>query len=203
MKPSVKQGVFILVSISKINRMRPYIKCFKTLLLMAIIIGSATAAFAQGDKLYGYRQAVIPGAAAANKRVIDDAGNVVTERRTEDTRNTYHIYLATTAKTRVYPIEVWINGEAFSARPENGAKTPVEVPSGPGVMGRASNSTLVPKTTQKVTRLIPIPLVADKTSQKAAALAKQAELVVVYKQGGKTYYKTIKTLEALPPVALQ
>lgn len=152
------------------------------------------------SQLYGFSQVTIPGAAAA-KRVTDDAGNTV-ERRTEDLKVSYFIYLSTVAKTRVYPMEVWIKGKAYSARPEAIATTPVQI-SGNVVVGRTQKTTLVPKTTQKVTRLIPIPLTASKSSKKAQTLAGENELVVVYKQGGKTYYKTLKTLTELSPQALQ
>lgn len=175
---------------------------YKILILTFILLTTTYLLQAQSasSKLYGFSQAVIPGAAAA-KRVTDDAGNVV-ERRTEDIRMNYFIYLSTVAKTRVYPIEVWIKGNAFSARPETVASTPVQV-LGNVVMGRTQKTTLVPKTTQKVTRLIPIPLAANKSSQKAKALAAENELVVVYKQGGKTFYKTLKSITELSPQALQ
>ncbi len=152
------------------------------------------------DQLYGFRQTVIPGAAAA-KRITDDAGNVI-ENNTENNRYNYYIYLATSAKTRVYPVEIWLKGEPFSARPETVASTPVTATDNV-ILGRAQKTILVPKTTQKVIRLIPTPLMADKSSNKAKSLAQEAELVVVYKQGGKTYYKTLKTLTTLAPKALQ
>lgn len=175
---------------------------YRIIILSAFFLLAAFTIHAQTgqDQLYGFSQVTIPGAAAA-KRVTDDAGNTV-ERRTEDLKVTYYIYLSTTAKTRVYPIEVWIKGNAYSARPETVGSTPVQV-SGPVVMGRTQKKTLVPKTTQKVTRLVPIPLTADKSSQKAQKLAAENELVVVYKQGGKTFYKTLKALTELSPQAMQ
>ena len=175
---------------------------YRVIFLSTLFLLAAYALSAQtsGDKLYGFSQVTIPGAAAA-KRVTDDAGNVV-ERRTEDLKVNHFIYLTTTSKTRVYPIEVWIKGKAFSARTEAVANTPVQV-SGVVVMGRTQKTTLVPKTTQKVTRLIPTPLTASKSSQKAKTLAGENELVVVYKQGGKTFYKTLKTITELSPQALQ
>lgn len=164
-----------------------------------LLVSTVISAQAGKDRLYGFVQPVIPGAAAA-KRVTDDAGNVV-ERRPEDIRFNYFIYVATTAKTRIYPVEMWIKGEPFSATPKV-VTTPVQLTSHL-VPGRPQKTELVPKTTQKVTQLEWAPFIAAKSSGKAAALAQENELVVVYKQGGKTYIKTLKTLTALSPKALQ
>lgn len=176
-------------------------KCFKFLLLTFSFVLIGAAAMAQNSKLYGYSQVVIPGAAAA-KRITDDAGNVV-ERSTEDIKTSYLVYLATTAKTRVYPVEMWIKGEPYSAMPQSVSTTPVSITSGPVIMGRTQKTELVPKTTQKVTQLVPSTYVAAKSNAQAAKLAQQNELVVVYKQGGKTYIKTLKNLTELSPKALQ
>jgi hypothetical protein len=175
---------------------------YREIIFTTLVLFAAFALRAQtgSDQLYGFSQVTIPGAAAA-KRVTDDAGNVV-ERRTEDLKMNYFIYLRTAVKTRVYPVEVWIKGKAFSARPEIISNTPVQV-SGPVVMGRTQKTTLVPKTTQKVIQLVPIPLTSNKSTQKAQNLAAANELVVVYKQGGKTYYKTLKAITELSPQALQ
>lgn len=172
------------------------------LLIGTIVLMFATTilcAQGTGDQLYGFSRVTTPGIAPADK--IENLDGSVTERKVSNNTN-YLIYLRTAAKTRVYPIEIWINGEVYSARPETVTKTPVQV-AGPTVMGRTQQITLVPKTTQKVTQLIPTPLMADKSSAKARKLAQTAELVVVYKQGGKTFYKTLKTLKALPVNALQ
>ena len=152
-----------------------------------------------GDKLYGFLQPVIPGAAAA-KRITDDAGGVI-ERKAADIKLNYFIYLSTAKAKKVDVIEMWIRGKAFSANTKN-VDTPVEITSNL-VPGRPQKKVLVPKTTQNVIQLEPTELAGKKTNGKAARLAQQAELVVVYKQEGKTYIKTLKALSELSPKALQ
>lgn len=183
------------------NSFTMHLSCMKPFffLLTLLLAGSALLAQNSSGKLYGYIQPVIPGAAAA-KRVTDDAGHVV-ERKPEDTRFNYFIYLTTAQTTRVYPIEMWIKGQPFSAMPKT-VTTPVEQTSHL-VPGRPQKTVLVPETTQKVTQLEPAPFIAEKSNAKAASLALENELVVVYKQGGKTYIKTLKTLSELSPKALQ
>ncbi len=168
-------------------------------LLALVLIAQTIRAQNNQDKLYGFVQPIIPGAAAA-KRVTDDAGNVV-ERRSEDIRFNYFIYLTTTSKARVYPVEMWIKGAPYSAMPKT-VTAPVELTDNL-VPGRPQKTVLVPKTTQKITQLDPAPHVAEKSNAKARNLAQENELVVVYKQGGKTYIKTLKTLSELSPKALQ
>jgi len=169
-------------------------------LLMGVVFANLIFAQKSAAKLYGYEQAVIPGIAAADKRIYDDAGNAV-ERRPEDTRMNYFFYLATSSTAKVYPVEIWVKGKVFAAQAKE-EKAPIEMASHLAP-GRPQKITLVPKTTQKLTRLEPAPFTATKTNTKAAQLAKEAELVIVYKQGGKTSIQTLKTLEKLPPKALQ
>lgn len=177
-----------------------HLKCMKRLFFLLIVMLAFSELPAQnsGDKLYGYVQPVIPGAAAA-KRITDDTGGVI-ERKAADIKLNYFIYLSA-AKEKVEVIEMWIMGKAFSATIKN-VETPVEVISHL-VPGRPQKKVLVPKTTQNIIQLEPTTLKATKTNKKAALLAKQAELVVVYSQGGKTYFKTLKALSELSPKALQ
>ena len=179
-----------------------YKMAYPFLLLTAILLMATTGLRAQSksDRLFGYSQVTTPGIAKADE--IENLDGTVTKTNERGNNKRHFIYLSTLAKTSVYPIEVWIKGEAFSARPESIAGTPVEI-SGPVVMGRPQKITLVPKTTQKVTRLIPIPLMEGKSTNKGATLAQENELVVVYKQGGKTIYKTLKTLKELSTKALK
>lgn len=172
------------------------------LLLTAILMVATNGLKAQSksDKLFGYSQVTTPGIAKADE--IENLDGTVTQTTGSGNNKNYFIYLSTLSKTRVYPMEVWIKGEAFSARSETITNSPVQI-SGPGVRGNPQKTTLVPKTTQKVTRLIPIPLMGGKSTDRGETLAAQNDLVVVYKQGGKTVYKTLKNIKELSPKALQ
>ncbi|HVG42265.1 MAG TPA: hypothetical protein VM888_11695 [Chitinophagaceae bacterium] len=150
------------------------------------------------NKLYGYSQIITPGVRATAD--VDMDGNVI--KKPVKTNYDYSIYLTTALKTKVYPLEVWIKGNAYSAKIETIAHTPVEHTNSP-VLNQSQKNVLVPKTTQKVVKLIPTAAVAIKSTRKVKQLAKSNELVVVYKQGGKTYYKTIKKFMELEPLSLQ
>lgn len=168
------------------------------LLILALAFGELSAQNG-GEKLYGYVQPVLPGAAAA-RRIKDDAGGVI-ERKEADIKLNYFIYLSMAKAEKVSAIEIWIRGKAFSALCKN-VDTPVEHTSHL-VPGRPQKKVLVPKTTQKVIQLQPTTLKPTNTNETAAQLAQQAELVVVYKQAGNTYIKTLQTLTELSPKALQ
>jgi hypothetical protein len=165
---------------------------------LLLLTGSTVHAQAASDSLYGYSQVVTPGIRAA--RDIDEKGNMV-KKPTEPVYR-YFIYLATTSGTRVYPVELWIKGKAFSARSEAVTKTPV-MHTNRVMPQHPQKQILVPKTTQNVVALVPIPLVAQKSSAKAKDLAQVNELVVVYKQGGKRHYRVLKELTELGAAAMQ
>ncbi len=166
--------------------------------LVLLLAATCAGAQAAGDSLYGYSQVVIPGAGAA--RDLDASGNLV--KKTADPTYRYFIYLTTDAGTPINPVEVWIKGKAYSARAEAITETPV-VHTSRLMPQHPQKQVLVPKTTQNVVALIPIPLQAEKSSAKAKDLAQQNELVVVYKQAGRLHYGVLKELRALPAQPMQ
>jgi hypothetical protein len=153
---------------------------------------------ASADSLYGYSQVITPGIKAA--RDLDSNGNWVKKQVADNYR--YFIYLTTKVSARVYPIEVWIKGEAFGAKPQIITETPV-VHIDRTMTQLPQKQILVPKTTQNVTAIIPIPLIAGKRSERAKQLAQENELVVVYKQGGKKQYRVLKEFTELSAIAMQ
>jgi hypothetical protein len=150
-----------------------------------------------GNKLYGYSQIIIPGIAA--KGNIGENGNGIKQKKEPNYQ--YRIYLTTTSAAKIYPIELWIKGQPYSVKTEKVTKTQVEDVDFSTREGKTT--VLVPKTTANVFQWLPTSYTADKNLQKARDLASTNELVAVYKQGGKTYYKTLKRLTVLPPQSRQ
>ena len=168
----------------------------KKLLIIALCVFSVLITMAQSRgsaKLYGFREAVISG---VNKSHVEEGGEQVNIAGKPGVK--YMIYLQ--SAVRVYPSEIWIDGEPYGVSLQT-VPTPVErqeftAPS-------QKKTVLVPSTTDKVVKLTPVPPVESKLTAKGRELAAANELIVVYKQGGKFYYSTLKELKQLEPVALQ
>lgn len=170
----------------------------RTLLLAITFLISFVALQAQsGTKLYGYSQIITPGIAA--KGEVGENGNVTKKERTPNYQ--YRVYLTTTAATKIYPVEMWIKGQPYAVQTQTITKTPIEDTDFSTREGKTT--VLVPKTSAKIFQWMPINYTADKSVQKARELATNNELVVVYKQGGKMQYKTLKQLTVLPPQSRQ
>src|SRR5438309_5861860 len=130
--------------------MKPF---FFTLLLFFFV---AVQAQSHGEKLYGFQQRVIPGTQQAG--AYDQNGHFIKKEAPEVFK--YLIYLTTSPKESIYPVQLWINGKAFSIKMDSVQQTPVvqhdtNLPNSEGKV-------LVPKSTGVVLQLIPVPLVADK-----------------------------------------
>ncbi len=170
------------------------------LLLAATLIFSITKAQTRKDvKIYGYIQPVSRGVAPETN--IDEAGNLKSKGVKPGIN--YFIYITGPASTRIYPIEMWLRGEQYSAKPETVNKTPVQLadpalPNGPNLI------TLVPKTSKKVMMLIPGNAVTPgKSLAIAKSKAKTNELVVVYKMNGKLYYSLLENLNMIETATMQ
>ncbi len=143
-------------------------------------------------KLFGFKEEVIGG---VNPSHIEENGEQVNR---SSTGLNYYIYLQ--SASRVYPSEIWINGQPFGASFHT-VTTPVERQefNHPD----SGKTVLVPKTNEKLLQLVPIAAVESKLTQKGKSLAAKNELVVIYKQDGRFYYNVLDRLKPLVPVALQ
>ncbi len=173
----------------------------QTLLLLSLIFFFTTlkAQTRTDVKIYGYIQPVSRGVAPDTD--IDEAGNLKTKGLKAGSN--YFIYITGPASSRIYPIEMWIKGKQYSAKPEAVNKTPVQMadpalPNGPNFI------TLVPKTSKKVIRLISGSAVTPgKSLAIAKSKAKTNELVIVYKMSGKLYYAVLEKLAVLEAAIMQ
>lgn len=103
---------------------------------------------------------------------------------------------------RIYPAEIWIEGIRYGVSVKPITKTPVEYSDEANI--GSPRSVLVPATSKKIIQLIPISATAAKhMGTMAKSLSATNELVVVYKQGGKFYYNTLKSLSAIESAAMQ
>ena len=160
-------------------------------LWIAILFSVLSFAQTEGaSKIYGYKQRVLPGIVR-----VDENGK---EQRRQPQYN-YFIYLAST--TKVVPVEIWVNGEAYSVLVTSRSSTPVNYihPNS----GDTTPKILVPKTTRKVLQLGPSSSKIQKPTTKGKTLSSKNELVVIYKGNGKMYYKTISKLDELEPLSMQ
>ncbi len=145
----------------------------------------ALAGFGQrheGTRVYGYVQPVSRGMAGRH----ENPSSMVN----------YYIYLSSTAKTRIYPVEIWIKGERLGVQAEAVHRTPVTLTKDEAVAG-SGEIILVPQTTAKVWRLTGTTEPAQKNFSRAKHMAKTHELVVVYKTGGRFYYAALEKFSEL------
>jgi hypothetical protein len=163
---------------------------------LVILICLYTVSVAQTEgasKIYGYKQKVQPGTVR-----VDDNGREVKR----PTQYNYFIYLASNIQVR--PVEIWINGVAYSPIINKVSTTPVEYTN--PTSGENKSRVLVPRTKQSVLQLSPSLIKIVNPSQKGKTLSAKNELVVIY--GGsskiyKPYYKIISKLDELDPINMQ
>jgi hypothetical protein len=169
-------------------------------LLAATLIFSTTKAQTRKDvKIYGYIQPVSRGVAPETNTA--EAGKLKSKGVKPGIN--YFIYITGPASTRIYPIEMWLRGEQYSALPETVNKTPVQL-ADPALPGGPNIITLVPKTTKKVMMLVPgIAVIQSKSLAIAKSKAKTNELVIVYKMSGKLYYAVLEKLAVLEAAIMQ
>jgi len=158
-------------------------------LIVAMNLSFLTLGQTEGaSKIYGYRQKLMGGTIR-----VDQKGMEVPRKPSYN----YFIYLAST--TKVTPLEIYINGEAYSVTIRE-VSSPVEYVH--PTSGDNTPKILVPKTTRKILQLGP----ADKIQRptlKGKALSSKNELVIIYKGRDKLYYKALPKLSMLDPVSMQ
>lgn len=111
----------------------------------------------------------------------------------------YFIYLASASK--ITPVELWINGQAYSVTVNNVFTTPVEYTN--PTSGDNKSKLLVPKTNRRVLQLGPSVNKIQTPSQKGKTLSAKNELIVIYKANGKLYYKALSKMNELQAVNMQ
>ncbi len=147
-------------------------------------------------KLYGYKQAVLPGKHSVYE--TDEMGKQLAQR--SRARLNYFIYLSHPDGVDITPMGMWINGIPFGLRAEK-VNSPVEMNDDNPFT--TVKTLLVPKTTDNVWLLTPIEQIAGKPKLQKQTLAKTNQLVVVYELNGKLHYHTLKEMDPLPTAVMQ
>ena len=168
----------------------------KKVLFLAAVVFLNSVAYSQTKgviSLYGFKQSVSGGKAPD---VIE--GSSV--RTNGPGGKNYYIYA--TSPSRIYPSEIWIEGIQYGVSIRSIAKTPVEYSDEANI--GSQKTVLVPKTSEKLIQIIPVPITGKKsTGTKVNSLSASNELVVVYKQHGKFYYTALKSLSRLESAVMQ
>ena len=166
----------------------------KYLLFFSLIIIGSGIHSQPSVKVFGFEQESSPGTVAAN--VKDENGNPI---RKAATQKNYFIYLSVKQKHGIAPQQVFIGGGAFSVETRIMEKTPIGHVNN-NIPGRAEQTTLVPKTNDKVIELkIADPLQVEKTST-LQKLIKKNDVVISYTRKNKKYFAILKKLKKLDPV---
>lgn len=168
----------------------------KQLLAAIALLYLHTTAMAQEKgtaRLYGYYQPVSAGKAPE--------ANPGTGLQTSAGQGKNYILYAVSS-SRIYPAEIWVEGTRMGVTLRVVTRTPI-MHGDDGNMGSPKQE-LVPQTTQKVIKLVLAPPIEGKDfGSRAGSLAKENELVLVYKEQGKFRYSVLPRLRALNGVAAQ
>jgi hypothetical protein len=179
--------------------MRPTSMCKRilTAVLFLITIGLYAQAQSTTSTLYAYRQRVNPGTQKIGE--VDENGRVTKKEMVPVFH--YTVYFTTATKSRIYPMVLWINGEAATVETE----TLVNPPSLPSnVMAPAALAKpLFPKPAGFIYKLIPRQPATGKRTSTGKMLAKENAVVLLYNKDGKLQYGVLKKFTDLTPVSLQ
>ena len=169
----------------------------KYLLFFSLLVIGSHIHSQPSIKVLGFEQESIPGTVAANLK--DENGNPIKKAATQ---KNYLIYLSLAPNHSVSAHHVFINGKAFLVESSTTETTPVQhvdnnIPDKPEYL------TLVPRTSNKVIRLIiNKPTQVEKTST-IKKLAAKNDVVVSYTWKEKKYFAVLKKLKKLDTVLNQ
>lgn len=169
-------------------------------IITAVLSILSFGALAQSStKLYGYRQTVSAGIDAGREIGPDGTMTKAQPKRMVN----YFVYFTTTSKTRLYPVALFIEGVRYDVQSGTVKQTPVLEQR--QLLPGQKAEVLVPKTTAVVYQLTPsaATTASAKAPTSAKTLARSNALVFVYRQGGKTYTRSLKTFTQLTPEAMQ
>ncbi|MGZ8538109.1 MAG: hypothetical protein ACXWV9_07575 [Flavisolibacter sp.] len=162
-----------------------------------IFLFTAISSFSQtGVKVYGYEREAMPGIVQNDSEEKVEGSNVERTKteKTFEKSISYLVYISSSSKSAITPVEMWIRGERFNVMTEPVTKTPIILPNKTG-----KSTTLVAKTSNKVQQVVAVPFTKGKEFSLAKKKAAWNELVVVYKQNGKYYSALLKKIKVLEP----
>jgi hypothetical protein len=173
----------------------------KPIIILAILLFIIGSAFIQVKppvkKIYGYKQASIPGIVPK----YSNENDVQPTPKTKPKQNyNYWFYLEISTTEMLKVTGLWISGIAHDIKVESINELPVKKIIFTG-MGKNDTTIMVPRTINKVILIYPSRESKDTTinSKYAKSLITTNELVIGYVWKNKKYYTTVKKLKELNP----
>ncbi|HEY9364914.1 MAG TPA: hypothetical protein VIQ00_16745 [Chitinophagaceae bacterium] len=151
-------------------------------------------------KVYAYTQPVITG--VSPNTAIDEKGKKVESPR-KNRANQYFYFEFKPGKNPT-PVAIWFKDKAWKVTTQPVSETPIEIMD-QQVPGKSAKTILVPASGNEVVSLSldfsnPVPFTPN---TKLKNLLADSDVVFEYTYKGKTYYKALKKITQLNPVATQ
>jgi hypothetical protein len=170
-------------------------KIFIPVFLLNIIISGFTQVKPPVKKVYGYKQASIPGILPD----YSEENDIKPSGKTKPKQNyNYWFYLEFPKTEKINITGLWISGSRHDIKSDTITELPVRRIIFTG-MEKNDTTIMVPITKNKIILIYPSGESKIDDSKYALNLARQNELVVRYTWKNKIYYTTMKKLKELDP----
>jgi len=172
-------------------------KVFIPVVLLAIIISGFTQLKPPVKKLYGYKQASIPGILPTHTKEND----IQPTRKTKPKQNfNYWFYLEIAKTEKINVTGLWIGGIQYDIKTETITDLPVKKIVFTG-MEKNDTTIMMPWTKNTVLLIYPSGEIKDAVirSKYISNLARSNELVIRYSWKNRIYYTTVRKLKELIP----
>jgi hypothetical protein len=170
-------------------------KSFIPVLLLIIIVSAFTQVKPPVKKVYGYKQASIPGTLPD----YSEENDIQPSGKTKPGQNyNYWFFLELSKTEKINITGLWISGIRYDIKSDTITELPVRKIIFTG-MEKNDTTIMVPATKNKVILVHPSGENRLDDSKSALNLARQNELVVRYTWKNKIYYSTMKKLKELIP----
>jgi hypothetical protein len=170
-------------------------KIFIPLLLLIVIVSGFTQAKPPVKKVYGYKQASIPGILPNYSEESDIQSSGKTKRKQN---YNYWFYLEFPKTEKINITGLWISGIRHDIKTDTITDLPIRKIIFTG-MQKNDTTIMVPVTKNKIILVYPSGESKIDDSKYALNLASLNELVVRYVWKNKIYYTTMKKLKELDP----
>jgi hypothetical protein len=170
-------------------------KVFIPLILLLVLLSSFIQAKPPVKKVYGYKQASIPGILPN----YSEENNIQPTGKSKPKQNyNYWFYLEFLKTEKINITGLWISGIRYDIKADTITDLPVRKIVFTG-MEKNDTTIMVPVTKNKIILVYPSGESKIDDSKYALNLARQNELVVRYSWKNKIYYSTMKKLKELNP----
>jgi len=170
-------------------------KIFIPVFLLIVIVSGFTQVKPPVKKVYGYKQASIPGILLR----YSEENNLQPSDKTKPKQNyNYWFYLEFPKTEKINITGLWISGIRHDIKIDTITDLPIRKIIITG-LGKNDTTTLVPITKNKIILIYPSGESKNNESKYELDLARLNELVVRYVWKNKIYYTTMKHLKELDP----